>query len=243
MVLIQDHNSGDIIYSKNPRKIGPIASITKLMMAMVVIDSCADRQELLAINGSDSRNKSCIEVGSRLSRSELLCLALMASENLAASVLAKHYPGGKTAFVQAMNTKALSLGMKNTRFVDSTGLKPANVSSPKELLLMLNAAADYPLIRKMTTTSSVIQHFNDSNVRVFKNTNVLVNNPDWHIELSKTGYIPKAGKCLVMRALINKRMTNIVLLNSAKGLMRFVDAITIKQLLEPDFCNYRLLVN
>jgi len=234
-VLVQDQATGAILYEKNPNAVLPIASITKLMTAMVVLDAAPDLQETLAIGEDDvdllKGTRSRLKVGTHLAREEMLRLALMSSENRAASALSRHYLGGREAFVAAMNQKALALGLTDTRFHDPTGLTAANVSSPRDLAKMVNAAHQYPLIREFSTTSEG-EFSIAGRPQQFRNTNTLVKSPSWEIGLSKTGYINEAGKCLVMQAWLNNKPTIIVLLDSWGKMTRIGDANRIKRWVE-----------
>ncbi|MDD2948125.1 MAG: D-alanyl-D-alanine endopeptidase [Rugosibacter sp.] len=234
-VLVQDQRTGEILYEKNAQAILPIASITKLMMAMVALDIKPDLQEPLTIGYEDvdrlKGTHSRLVVGASLTREEMLRLALMSSENRAASALSRHYPGGQPAFIAAMNAKARALGLTDTRFFDPTGLTPLNVSSPRDLVKMVDAAHHYPLIREFTTTAED-QVFVAGRPQQFHNTNALVKNADWQIGLSKTGYISEAGRCLVMQAWINSKPTIIVLLDSIGKMTRVGDANRIKRWVE-----------
>lgn len=235
-VLVVDFSDGQTLYSKNPQNVTPIASITKLMTAMVVLDAGLPLDEELNIEIADfdylKFTHSRLGMGSRLARRELLRLALMASENRAAAALGRAYPGGIQAFTAAMNRKAVDLGMSNTRFVDSTGLSSANVSSAQDLVKMVQAAYGYPLIREFTTTSAhEVENLAGHHLQ-FGNTNALVKNPAWSIGLSKTGYIRQAGRCLVMQARIAARTVIIVLLDSSGKQTRLADANRVKTWLE-----------
>lgn len=234
-VLVQDLNSGAVLYEKNPDAVVPIASITKLMTAMVVLDGKLDLRERLVVDQDDvdalKGTRSRLDLGAELAREDMLRLALMSSENRAASALARSYPGGREAFVSAMNRKAGALGLQDTRFFDSTGLNPANVSSARDLVRMVAAAARYPLIREFTTEKEWIVELSGRPTR-FRNTNSLVANPEWEIGVSKTGFINEAGKCLVMQAWLNRKPTIIVLLDSWGKLTRVADAIRIKRWVE-----------
>ncbi|HTY02413.1 MAG TPA: D-alanyl-D-alanine endopeptidase [Rhodocyclaceae bacterium] len=233
--LVLDQSSGAVLLEKNPTLQVPIASITKLMTAMVVLDAQPDLQETLAIDADDvdmlKGTHSRLRVGTRLSRQDMLRLALMASENRAAASLSRHYPGGRGAFVAAMNHKATDLGLTETRFEDPTGLTAANVSSARDLTKMVAAAHGYPLIRQYSTTPqySVVV---GGRPRMFVNTNSLVRNDHWEIGLSKTGYISEAGKCLVMQAWVANKPMIIVLLDSWGRLTRVGDANRIKRWIE-----------
>lgn len=237
MALVVDQQSGRILYAKNTDVRAPIASITKLMTAMVVIDANLPLDERLIIGNEDvdalRNTHSRLKVGTKLSREMALQLALMSSENRAAAALARHYPGGFAAFVAAMNRKAASLGMAQTHFVDSTGLNSDNVSTAHDLSKMVQAAYKYPLIREMTTTGSYDVAMKATGRQMqFKNTNMLVRNNSWQIGLSKTGYINEAGHCLVMQAEIAKQPMIIVLLDSWGKLSRIADAQRIKKWME-----------
>lgn len=233
--LVLDQATGAILFEKNPTAVLPIASITKLMTAMVVLDAKPNLNETLAVGDEDvdilKGTRSRLKVGTHLAREEMLRLALMSSENRAAAALSRHYPGGREAFVIAMNQKAQALGLVDTRFRDPTGLTAANVSSPRDLAKMVDAAHQYPLIREFSTTSE--GEFNIAGrTQQFRNTNTLVKNPTWEIGLSKTGYINEAGKCLVMQAWLNNKPTIIVLLDSWGKMTRIGDANRIKRWVE-----------
>src|ERR1700687_2727218 len=236
-VLVLDATAGHPIYSKAADTVPPIASVTKLMTAMVVLDAGQPLDEIVTVaiadldllRGSHSR----LRLGSELSRREMLRLALMASENRAASSLARHYPGGLEAFVAAMNKKAADLGMMRTHFSDATGLSSENVSTANEVALMARAAAAYPLIRDATTTSSHYVEVQPTGTLLgFNNTNSLVRGGEWDIQLSKTGFIREAGKCLVMLTTIARRPIVIVLLDSVGKLTRIGDANRVQYWLE-----------
>ncbi len=233
--LVLDQATGAVLYEKNSNAVLPIASITKLMTAMVVLDAKPDLNQVLSIDEEDidtlKGTRSRLGVGTRLAREEMLHLALMSSENRAASALSRHYPGGREAFIAAMNQKARTLGLDDTRFEDATGLTAANVSSPRDLAKMVDAAHGYPLIREFSTTSEGEVSVAGRS-RHFNNTNTLVRSPNWEIGLSKTGYISEAGKCLVMQAWVNNKPTIIVLLDSWGKMTRIGDANRIKRWIE-----------
>ena len=236
-VIVFDPASGQTLFSKNADQVTPIASITKLMTAMVVLDGKQSMEEPVEITTEDldllKNTKSRLPIGSHFRRDDLLRLALMASDNRAASALGRNYPGGITAFVSAMNAKALALGLTQTHYVDSSGLSPANVSSPQDLARLVAAAAKYPLIKEYSTTGAVNVTLPNSTRKInFVNTNALVRNSDWDIGLSKTGYINEAGKCLVMEAMIATQPIVIVLLDSWGRLTRVGDANRIRKWLE-----------
>ena len=234
-VAIIDQATGDVLYEKNAGAVLPIASITKLMTAMVALDVQPSLSETLTVSEADvdmlKGTHSRLAVGTRLSREEMLRLALMSSENRAASALSRHYPGGREAFVAAMNAKAHELGLTETRFADPTGLTPENVSSARDLARLVDAAHQYPLIREFST-SEQYQVAVKGRPQTFRNTNALVKNDKWTIGLSKTGYISEAGKCLVMQAWFDNKPTIIVLLDSWGKLTRIGDAQRIKRWLE-----------
>lgn len=234
-VLVIEQGGGDPLFQKNATTVVPIASITKVMTAMVVLDSAPNLQAPITISDEDvdylRGSRSRLKVGSVIPRETALLLALMSSENRAANALARHYPGGMDAFLAAMNHKAKSLGMMNTHFDDPTGLTSSNVSTAYDLAKMVGAAHRYPLIREFSTTS-------DAKVDVggreldYRNTNQLVKSATWDIGLSKTGYIHEAGKCLVMQARVADKPVVIVLLDSAGKLTRVGDANRIKRWIE-----------
>lgn len=233
--LVQDQATGAVLLERNAGAVLPIASITKLMTAMVVLDARQPMSELLEVTDADidylRGSSSRLAVGSVLSREDMLRLALMSSENRAASALARYYPGGIVAFVDAMNAKASTLGLNDTRFFDSTGLNAGNVSSARDLVQMVGAAAKYPLIREFSTTAEYLAEVG-GRPRQFHNTNPLVANADWQIGVSKTGYIRESGKCLVMQAWLKSKSLVIVLLDSAGRYTRVADAARIKKWLE-----------
>lgn len=235
--MVVDQTTGRALFGKNADVRMPIASITKLMTAMVVLDAQLPLDEKIAI-GSEDRDSlkgthSRLKVGTTLSRHLALQLALMSSENRAAAALARAYPGGFPSFVAAMNRKAASLNMKHTRFVDSTGLNSDNTSTAQDLVKMVNAAYNYSLIRDITTTSSYDVAVRGKSQRLqFKNTNLLVRNKAWDIGVSKTGFINEAGHCLVMQASIANQPMIIVLLDSWGKQSRIGDAQRIKKWME-----------
>ena len=235
--LIFDPATRQFIYEKGADDVTPIASVTKLMTAMVVLDANlpvdepldVDMGDLDMIKGSSSR----LSMGVELPRREMLRLALMSSENRAASALARHYPGGTPAFVVAMNAKARALGMTRSHFDDSTGLSPSNVSTARDLAKMVEAAASYPLIREFSVTPShVVEVQPTGRVLGFHNSNGLVNAGQWDIQLQKTGYIREAGRCVVMLAQIASKPIVIVLLDSVGKYTRMADATRVKHWLE-----------
>ncbi len=236
-VLIVDQQSGRLLYAKNDRDVLPIASITKLMTALVVLESGAPMHEVIEITEDDrdqlKASSSRLRIGAQLSRETLLELALMASENRAASALARAHPGGKPAFVAAMNRRAAALGMRDTHFGDPTGLDKTNVSTAADLVRLVQADWHNPTIRVFSTSSSRDVAVGRQTLR-FNNTNPLLRtpHPDWQISLSKTGFIEEAGHCLVMRATVAERDVVIVLLNAQGKLTRIGDANRIRRWME-----------
>ncbi|HXV08401.1 MAG TPA: D-alanyl-D-alanine endopeptidase [Burkholderiales bacterium] len=237
--LVISQDDGQLLYAKNTDAVMPIASITKLMTAMVILDSGLSLDEPVTITRHDvdrlKGTKSRLQLGLTLPRREMLRLALMASENRAAAALARSHPGGTEAFVQAMNLKARQLGMRDTRFVDASGLNPNNVSTALDLAVLVNAGYHYPLIRDYSTTDSVRLAFRGSRktrAMAFRNSNSLVRSAQWEIGLQKTGYISEAGRCLVMQARISARPVIIVLLDSWGKFTRVGDANRIKRWVE-----------
>ncbi len=233
--LVVEQGGGGALYQKNANVVVPIASITKLMTAMVVLDATPDLQASIAISDEDvdylRGSRSRLNVGASMTRETALLLALMSSENRAAHALARYYPGGMPAFVAAMNMKAQSLGMRDTRFEDPTGLTSNNVSTAHDLARMVSAAYSYPLIRDFSTTAEAVVDVAGRQL-AFHNTNPLVKNASWDVGLSKTGYIHEAGKCLVMQARVADRPVVIVLLDSVGKLTRVGDANRIKRWME-----------
>ena len=234
--LVVDLDDGRTVYAKNIQSITPIASITKLMTAMVVLDAGLALAETLYIEAADldlvKHTNSRLRVGTGLPRRDMLRLALMSSENRAAAALGRAYPGGAEAFIAAMNRKAVELGMWSTRFVDATGLSSENVSTAEDLVKMVRSAYQYPLIREFTTMPAHDVETVAGRSLQFSNSNRLVKNPTWEIGLSKTGYISEAGRCLVMEARIATRPVVIVLLDSWGKFTRIGDANRIKRWLE-----------
>jgi len=235
-VAVIDQATGDVLYEKNAGAVMPIASITKLMTAMVALDAQPSLTETLTISEADidtlKGTHSRLAVGTQLTREEMLRLALMSSENRAASALSRHYPGGREAFIAAMNAKARELGLTETRFLDPTGLTAQNVSSARDLVKMVGAAHQYSLIREFSTSEEYEVALKGGRPHTFHNTNALVSSDNWSIGLSKTGYISEAGRCLVMQAWFNNKPTIIVLLDSLGKLTRIGDAQRIKRWME-----------
>ena len=232
VALVVDQHTGEPVVSKNVNDVVPIASITKLMTALVMLDGQQVLSRRIAITEEDidteRGSRSRLTVGTELTRNELLHLALMASENRAAHALGRSYPGGLAAFVEAMNGKARELGMERTRFVDPTGLSSANVSTAADLVKLVHAANAVNLIRSYST-DRVFEVNVGGRDRRFHNTNRLVASDGWNIALSKTGFINEAGRCLVMQALIDGRPLTIVLLDSWGKFTRIGDANRIRK--------------
>lgn len=226
--LVVDGN-GSVIYGKQADTVRPIASITKLMTAMVVVDWGLDLAEKVTVTREDrdliQLTGSRLEYGASLSRREMVLLAVMASENRAATVLGRTVPGGMPAFVARMNAKARELGMTHSSFVDPAGLSVDNRSTASDLVRMIRAAYEYPLIREASTTQRLeVRPYRSRGPLVYGNTNRLLKNSKWDISLSKTGYIMEAGRCLVMQAMIDGESVFIVLLNSYGKLTPFGDS-------------------
>ena len=234
-VFILDATHSSVLYSRHADVALPIASITKLMTALVVLQSGQSLDEPIEITREDvSAGKgaySRLAFGTTLPRGDLLHLALMSSENRAAHALGRHYPGGITAFVQAMNAQAVALGMTHTRFVDPAGLSSENVASPEDLSKLVMAASQNAVIREYSTDTGYAVRAG-RRMLDFRNTDSLVSNPTWNIIVQKTGYISEAGKCLVMQAIIEERTVVIVLLDSFGKYTRVADAKRIKKWME-----------
>lgn len=235
-VLVVDHQ-GNEVYAKDKDEARPIASITKLMTAMVILDSKLPLDKKITITKDDRdllrKTGSRLKYGARLTRRELLLLALMSSENRAAHALARTFPGGEAAFVKQMNLKASALGMKSSQFADPTGLEAGNVASARDLAKMVRAASTYPMIRKSTTQKQhQVRPYKTRGELSYRNTNRLLKNENWQINLSKTGYINEAGRCLVMQATIARQPLTIVLLDSFGKLTPFGDSNRIRKWIE-----------
>ncbi len=226
--------TGNMIYGKDTDKVRSIASITKLMTAMVVLDAGLDLDEQITVTEEDidtvRGTGSRLAIGATLSRRDMVLLAVMASENRAASALGRTYPGGIEAFVTAMNDKARALGMQHSHFADATGLQTQNLSTARDLAVMISAASKYPLITQASTTQEMVVHpFADEQSLTYHTTNRLLNHEDWQIGLSKTGFINEAGRCLVMKARIGDEDVSIVLLNSFGKLTPFGDSNRLRR--------------
>ena len=234
-VLVMDTQTSAVLLARKADQAAPIASITKLMTALVVIEANQPMDEVLTISADDQRatlgNRSHLAVGTKLTRAELLHLALMASENRAASALGRNYPGGLPALLAAMNARAAALGMTRSHFVEPTGLSSQNVASPQDLTRLVAAAARQPTLRRYSTDAKYSIRSGKRELQ-FVNTNLLVRNPGWDIALQKTGYISEGGRCLVMKTIIEGRDVIIVLLNSFGKYTRTADARRIRKWME-----------
>ena len=239
--LVQDASSGEIVFGKNADAVVPIASITKLMTAMVILDRGLDLEEKITLSREDAvamkGSRSRLRTGLSLSRGDLLLLALMSSENRAAAALGVSYPGGLESFIDAMNAKAAVLDLNDSRFVEPTGLSPANVSTAADLAKLVRAAHEYPLIREYSTKDrATVQVSTAAGRRIrplnYGNTNGLVRSSYWEIGLSKTGYISEAGRCLVMHVRLASKDLIVVLLDSWGKHSRIGDANRIRKWLE-----------
>ena len=235
VALVIDQDTDEVLFSKNAEAVLPIASITKLMTAIVVVDANQAMDESLKVAkvslDTPKNNRSRLKVGAELTRGELMHLALMASENRAAYSLGANYPGGLPALVEAMNSKARELGMNDSHFVEPTGLSSDNRSSARDLALLVKAAYQHPVLREYSTAQDASVAIGRRTVQ-FRNTNSLVRNPTWEIGLQKTGYITEAGRCLVMQAQLAGRKLIMVLLDSAGRYSRIGDAERIRRWLD-----------
>jgi D-alanyl-D-alanine endopeptidase (penicillin-binding protein 7) len=231
VALVLDQDTDEILFSKNAQAVLPIASLTKLMTAVVVTESGLPLDEPITISDEDidteKGSRSRLRVGTTLSRGDLMHLALMSSENRAAHALGRTYPGGMAVFVAEMNHKARELGMRDTRYVEPTGLSSANRSSARDLATLVKAAHDHQIIRELSTSHEYEVEVGNRPVQ-FRNTNGLVKSPEWEIGLQKTGYISEAGRCLVMQAKLAGRHLIIVFLDSAGKYSRIGDAERVR---------------
>jgi len=232
VAFVVDQASSKVLFEKNSQVALPIASITKLMTSLVVLEAKQDMDELIEVTSDDldkeKGTSSRLKLGAKLSRADMLHIALMSSENRAASALGRNYPGGLSAFVAAMNAKASQLGMTGTHYVDSSGLSSQNVASARDLVKLINAAYQHPLIREYSTDSKYVVNTNGRPLE-YSTTNKLVVSPGWDIGLQKTGYIAEAGRCLVMQAMIEGRAIVMVFLDSKGKYSRLADAGRIKK--------------
>lgn len=236
VALVFDLEDNHVLYEKNSHDLRPIASISKLMTALVIAESGLPMDEILTISEADvdrmRHSRSRLAVGTRLTRGEMLHLSLMSSENRAAHALGRHYPGGMPAFVRAMNDKARALGMRHSRFVEPTGLSSENVATSHDLVKLLRAANRHPMIRHYATDDTEVFDVGHGRKLTYNNTNRLVKRADWDIHISKTGFINEAGRCLVMLTRIDDRDMAIVLLNANGSYSRIGDAVRIRKLVE-----------
>lgn len=234
-VYVQDLSSNDVLYDKGSSEVRPIASISKLMAALVVIESGMPMDDIVTISDADvdrlRYSRSRLPVGAKLSRADMLHLALMASENRAAHALGRYHPGGMPAFVRAMNDKARALGMRDSHFVEPTGLSSDNVSTARDLVKLVQAASQQPLISRYSTSGQYDITLHRGRQLAYRNSNRLVRNDNWDIQVSKTGFINEAGECLVMQARIEDRDVAIVLLNASPR-SRIADAIRVRSLVQ-----------
>ncbi|ELY3545145.1 D-alanyl-D-alanine endopeptidase [Cronobacter turicensis] len=235
--MIVDLRTNEVLFSSHPDLVRPIASITKVMTAMVVLDASLPLDEMLTVDISHTPEMkgiySRVRLNSQISRKNMLLLALMSSENRAAASLAHHYPGGYDAFIRAMNAKAKALGMRNTRFVEPTGLSIHNVSTARDLTKLLIATKQYPLIGQLSTTREEMATFtNPAYTLPFRNTNHLVYRDNWNIQLTKTGFTNAAGHCLMMRTLIKNRPVTLVVMDAFGKYTHFADASRLRTWLE-----------
>ncbi|MCS6763890.1 MAG: D-alanyl-D-alanine endopeptidase [Candidatus Protistobacter heckmanni] len=235
VALVIDQETNEVLFQKNTQAVLPIASITKLMTALVVLDAKMPDEEILRVGEEDrdleKGSSSRLRVGTEMTRRDMLLLALMSSENRAASALSRYYPGGKPAFVKAMNRKAVELNMADTKFADPTGLTSHNVSSAGDLVKLVNAAYTQPLIRQFSTQTEY-EVTVGGRPQHFINTNRLVRGGEWDIGVQKTGYISEAGRCLVMQAKVLSRPVVMVFLDSVGKVSRFADAVRVRHWLE-----------
>ena len=232
VALVLDQETNEILFSKNPGAVLPIASLTKLMTALVVTEGGQPLDQMLTITEEDidteKGSHSRLVVGTSLTRGEMLHLALMSSENRAANALGRHFPGGLSAFVEAMNRKAAEIGMRDTHYVEPTGLSSRNQSSARDLATLVKVAHHYSLIRELSTSPEYHVAIGKRQLQ-FRNTNGLVFNPSWEIGLQKTGYIAEAGRCLVMQAQLAGRKLIMVFLDSTGKYSRIGDAERVRK--------------
>lgn len=232
VALVLDQDTNEVLFSKNPMAVLPIASITKLMTALVIVEAALPPDELLTVSDDDvdteKNSRSRLRVGTQLTRGEMLHLALMSSENRAAHALGRHYPGGLPAFVAAMNRKARELQMADTHFNDPTGLSSENQSSARDLATLVKTAYRHPIIRELSTSPEYAVYVGDRQLQ-YRTTNSLVLNPSWEIGLQKTGYISEAGRCMVMQAKLAGRKLIMVFLDSAGKYSRLGDAERVRR--------------
>lgn len=235
--MLVDLQTNKVIYASNPDVVVPIASVTKLMTGMVVLDAKQNMDEYISINISDTPEMkgvfSRVKLNSEMPRKEMLLITLMSSENRAAASLAHHYPGGYAAFIAAMNAKAKALGMNSTRYVEPTGLSIHNVSTARDLSKLVQAARKYPMLTQLSTTKEKTVSFRKPNYTLgFSNTNHLVNRANWDIKLTKTGFTNQAGHCLVLVTSMGNRPVSLVILDAFGKFTHFADASRIRKWIE-----------
>lgn len=235
--MLVDLQTNKVIYASNPDVVVPIASVSKLMTAMVVLDAKLPMNEYIAVNISDTPEIkgvfSRVKLGSELTRHDMMLITLMSSENRAAATLAHHYPGGYVAFIAAMNAKAKSLGMMHTRYVEPTGLSMHNVSTARDLSKLLAAARQYPMLSQLSTTKEKTVAFRKPNYTLgFRNTDHLVNKDKWNIKITKTGFTNQAGHCLVLVTEMGNRPVSLVILDAFGKYTHFADASRIRSWIE-----------
>lgn len=238
VALVLDQDTNEVLFSKNPEAVLPIASLTKLMTALVVTEAKQPLDDVLTVSQDDvdteKGSRSRLRVGTQLTREEMLHLALMSSENRAAHALGRYYPGGLEVFVEAMNRKAQALGMGDTHYVEPTGLSSRNQSSARDLATLVKAAHEVPLIREFSTSPEYQVELGNRPAQ-FRTTNALVKSPLWEIGLQKTGYISEAGRCLVMQAKLAGRQLIMVFLDSAGKYSRIGDAERVRRWISTEF--------
>ncbi|KVV04368.1 D-alanyl-D-alanine endopeptidase precursor [Pseudomonas sp. TAD18] len=235
--MLVDLQTNKIIYASNPDVVVPIASVSKLMTAMVVLDAKLTMDEYIAVNINDTPEMkgvfSRVKLGSELTRHDMMLITLMSSENRAAATLAHHYPGGYVAFIAAMNAKAKSLGMMHTHYVEPTGLSIHNVSTARDLSKLLAAARKYPMLSQLSTTKEKTVAFRKPNYTLgFHNTDHLVNKDKWNIKITKTGFTNQAGHCLVLVTEMGNRPVSLVILDAFGKYTHFADASRIRNWIE-----------
>lgn len=233
VALVVDQDTSEVLFSKNDRAVLPIASLTKLMTGLVIADAQLPMDESITITDDDAAvyRHSRLAVGTTLSRGEMMHLSLMSSENRAANALGRTFPGGRDEFVRRMNAKAHELGMRDTRFVEPTGLSSDNQSSARDLATLVSVAYERPILRDLSTSPSYQLDLGRRTLQ-YNNSNRLVRNPEWEIGLQKTGYISEAGRCLVMQAKVAGRKVIMVFLDSAGKLARVQDAERVRRWVE-----------
>ena len=235
VALVMDQQTNEVLFSKNDSAVLPIASLTKLMTGLLVVEAGLDMNETIAITSDDidtmKGSRSRRAVGTRLTRGEAMHLALMSSENRAAHALGRTFPGGLDVFVKRMNAKAVELGMHDTRYVEPTGLSSDNRSSARDLATLVSAAYERPMLRDLSTSPGYEVDVGRRTLQ-YNNSNRLIKNPDWDIGLQKTGYISEAGRCLVMQAKVAGRQLIMVFLDASGKLGRVQDAERVRRWVE-----------